>query len=80
MDQAQLIERPEDRILFLGLNSYWQLDHHFRERASIHLEALTRALDHLLDGSYDGWLKIAVWHHPVSGRQMMNDEFRKILK
>ena len=73
------IERPEDRILFLGLNSCWQLDHHFRSRASIYMPALTRALDRLQDGKYDGWLKIAVWHHPVTGKEMMNDEFMQLL-
>ena len=78
-DQALIVEKPEDRILFLGLNSCWQLDHHFRERASINMLALTRALDRLQEEAYDGWLKIAVWHHPVTGVQMMNDEFMELL-
>lgn len=78
-DQALFVERPEDRILFLGLNSCWQLDHHFRSRASIHAPALARALDRLHDGCYDGWLKIAVWHHPVTGKEAMNDEFMQLL-
>jgi GTPase SAR1 family protein/predicted phosphodiesterase/RNase P subunit RPR2 len=78
-DQIVWIERPEDRILFLGLNSCWQLDHHFRDRASIHIGALTRALDRLQEKSYDGWLKIAVWHYPVTGQEMMNDEFMQLL-
>ena len=78
-DQALFVERPEDRILFLGLNSCWQLDHHFRDRASIHAPALSQALDRLHDGRYQGWLKIAVWHHPVAGKEMMNDEFLQLL-
>jgi small GTP-binding protein len=78
-DQALFIERPEDKILFLGLNSSWQLDHHFRKRASIHIPALSRALDRLQDGKYDGWLKAAVWHHPITGKEMMNDEFMQLL-
>jgi len=79
-EQVQFIERPEDRILFLGINSCWQLDHHFKNRASIHLPALTKALDRLNDGQqYDGWLKIATWHHPVTGKEMMNDEFMQLL-
>ena len=78
-DQALFIERPDDKILFLGLNSSWQLDHHFKSRASIHMPALTRALDRLQDGKYDGWLKVAVWHHPVTGKEMMNDEFMEQL-
>ena len=77
--QVRFVERPEDRILFLGLNSCWQLDHHFRDRASIHMPALTKAFDRLNDGKYEGWLKIATWHHPVTGKEMMNDEFMQLL-
>ncbi len=79
-DQIVWVERPEDRLLFLGLNSCWQLDHHFRSRASIHIGALTRALDRLQGETYAGWLKIAVWHHPVTGKEMMNDEFMQLLE
>ena len=77
--QALFVERPEDRILFVGLNSSWQLDHHFRNRASIHMQALTRALDRLQYGNYGGWLKIAAWHHPITGKEMMNDDFMQLL-
>ena len=78
-DQLLFVEQPEDRILFLGLNSCWQIDHHYRDRAGIHMPALARALDRLQEGTYDGWLKIAVWHHPVTGPEMMNDEFMQLL-
>jgi GTPase SAR1 family protein/predicted phosphodiesterase len=78
-DQALFIERPDDRILFLGLNSCCELDHYFRTRAGIHMPALTQALDRLQDGKYNGWLKVAVWHHPVTGKEMMNDEFMQLL-
>lgn len=79
--EAQILwsDDREDRILFLGLNSCWQLDHHFHDRASINMQALARALDRLHEKNYDGWLKIAVWHHPVTGKQMMNDEFLQLL-
>jgi predicted phosphodiesterase len=78
-NQVVFVERPEDGILFLGFNSCWQLDHHFRTRAGIHASALAQALDRLQDGRYKGWLKIAVWHHPVSGKEMMNDDFMQLL-
>lgn len=77
--QANFIERPEDRILFLGLNSCWQTDHHFQDRKGINIEALSQALDRLQDTRYDGWLKIAVWHHPITGVDMMNNEFVALL-
>jgi predicted MPP superfamily phosphohydrolase len=78
-EQTLFVEREEDRFLFLGLNSSWHVDHHYRDRAGIHMGALRQALDRLLDGAYDGWLKIAVWHHPVTGRQGMNDDFLQLL-
>jgi len=78
-EQSMIIERHEDKILFLALNSCWQIDHHFQQRAGINMDALSRALDRLQDEKYDDWLKIAVWHHPVTGKEMMNDEFLELL-
>jgi predicted phosphodiesterase len=75
VDQALFVKRPNDRILFLGLNSCWQIDHYFKSRASIHMPALTQILDKLQGSKYDGWLKMAVWHHPVTGMETMNTEF-----
>ena len=43
------------------------------------MPALTKAFDRLNDGKYEGWLKIATWHHPVTGKEMMNDEFMQLL-
>jgi hypothetical protein len=79
-EQVRLVRRYDDRILFLGLNSSWQADHHFRRRAGIHMPALARALDAIQGEAFDGWLKIAVWHHPVTGREMMEDEFLELLE
>lgn len=70
---------PTNKILFLALNSAWEIDHHFRHRSSINMEALARALDQLQDGQYDDWLKIAVFHHPIIGREAMNDDFLQLL-
>lgn len=77
--QAILYLRPDDRLLFLGLNSVWELDHHYRQRASINMEALAYALNTVMNISYKDWLKVAVWHHPVTGREGMNDEFLQLL-
>lgn len=78
-EQSMIIEQTEDKMLFLALNSCWQIDHYFRQRAGINVDALSRALDRLQDEKYDDWLKIAVWHHPVTGKEMMNDEFLELL-
>jgi hypothetical protein len=71
---------PDNRILFLTLNSCWEIDHHYRQRASINSDALTFALDQLQGDQYNDWLKIAVWHHSVTGREMMDDEFLERLE
>ncbi|AGP40770.1 HEAT repeat domain-containing protein [Sorangium cellulosum] len=65
--QGLLYRFPAQRLLVLGLNSAWDLDHHFRARAAIHPQALSRALDQLRsEPATRDWLKIAVWHHPVN--------------
>lgn len=74
-DQAMLYPFEEDRILFLTLNSAWQIDHHWTKRASINMGALDKALGEAAQDKYDGWLKVAVWHHPVAGKETMNTEF-----
>ena len=74
-EQAILHLCPDDQIVFLALNSCWQIDHYHSKRASINMEALSRALEQLMDAEYNRWLKIAVWHHPISGREMMGDDF-----
>lgn len=79
VDQGILHRYPADRILFLALNSAWEIDHHYRHRAGINMEALANSLDQIQDGDYGDWIKIAIWHHPVSGIEMMNDEFMQLL-
>ncbi len=66
-DQALLYALPAPRILVLGLNSAWELDHHYKARAGIHPIALSRALERIhAEPMYEDFLKIAVWHHPVA--------------
>jgi len=64
--QGILYHLPQQNLLFLGLNSAWQLDHHYRSRASINMNALSKALTEIRrNRNYDNCLKIAVWHHPL---------------
>ncbi|WP_293048140.1 effector-associated domain EAD1-containing protein [Moorena sp. SIO1F2] len=67
-DQQAIIDHlPEQNLLILGLNSAWELDHHFKTRASIHSGALANALTKIRrNPDYDKCLKIAVWHHPLN--------------
>jgi 3',5'-cyclic AMP phosphodiesterase CpdA len=64
VDQGTFDDPPNSGLLILGLNSAWEIDHHFRDRASIHSEALARALLKLGPPSADQ-LRIAVFHHPI---------------
>ena len=70
---------PEDKILFLALNSCWEIDHYNKNRASINPDAIANACDRLLENNYEDWLKIAVWHHPITGQETMNDDFMQQL-
>jgi len=66
-EQGILYHLPEQNLLFLGLNSAWQLDHHYKSRASININALSKALTEIRrNRDYDNCLKIAVWHHPLN--------------
>ncbi|NET60524.1 MAG: metallophosphoesterase [Symploca sp. SIO2E6] len=64
--QGILYHLREQNLLILGLNSAWQLDHHYKSRASINMNALSNALTQIRrNRDYDNCLKIAVWHHPL---------------
>ncbi|AOY79291.1 effector-associated domain EAD1-containing protein [Moorena producens JHB] len=67
-DQQAIIDHfPEQNLLILGLNSAWELDHHFKTRASIHSGALSKALAKIRrNPDYRNCLKLAVWHHPLN--------------
>lgn len=68
-EQGILYLNNEDKLLFLGLNSCWEIDHYkpHHKRANVNIEAISHSLDQLLDHKYDDWLKIAVMHHPITG-------------
>lgn len=58
---------PEVNLLILGVNSAWEIDHIFTDRASIHPLALSNALTEIRqNASYSESVKIAVWHHPIT--------------
>ena len=79
VEQGILHHSPENKIIFLALNSCCEIDYHYKHRAEINMEMLSCAMDSLLDENYDDWLKIAVWHHPVSGSESINTDFLQLL-
>ena len=65
--QGVLYHIPQANLLILGLNSCWEVDHHFKSRASISPDALSNALDTIRkEEAYQNCLKFAVWHHPLN--------------
>jgi predicted phosphodiesterase len=76
--QFRLWKSDQDRIVFLGLNTCWEIDEHQPEKAGIHPAALAGALSALNAGKFEGWLKIAVWHHPI-GVGSLDDSFLSLL-
>ena len=74
MDPANQFEDyifPEDSICFLGLNSCWQIDHKNTEKSSICMEAIQRSKS--VWCAAEDYVKIAVWHHPLSGWAPIQD-------
>jgi len=82
----------EKNILFLAINSSWEIDEYFNNRSSIHAGALSRGLlksDMIIKDKLeneiiprsDNVFKIALWHHPVTGNEKIeNDAFLERLR
>ena len=34
---------------------------------------MANAIEKILTEDYDGWLKVAIWHHPVNSSESMKD-------
>jgi GTPase SAR1 family protein/predicted phosphodiesterase len=75
----------DTRLQFLALNSAWEIDEYHRERASINQSALAAGLleaaEQITRARRDGRmaqdaevLRIAVWHHPVTGNEKISDD------
>lgn len=71
---------PETNLQFLTLNSAWEIDEFFPSRSSINDSALSTMLlqaDKQRKPAQDTpVLRLAVWHHPVTGNEKIDaDEF-----
>lgn len=64
-DQVMGSIYPDQKVLIAGLNSAWELDHHYFWRSGLHPHALNQIIKIAAEAEYDDWLKIAVWHHPI---------------
>jgi len=83
VEQGITVPFWETGIQFLTLNSCWQIDEFHRKRAGLHVEAVARTIreaqkqeaDARKSGQFAAEkpvLRIAVWHHAVSGPELMN--------
>ncbi len=77
--QGILQPHPNEHILFLTLNSAWQIDYHYTARAGINPEVPSRVFEKLQDETYASWLKIAVVHHDLGGIRERNGDMLQLL-
>lgn len=84
-EQAHCVLFEDLGIQVLALNSAWQIDEYFQGRSAIHLGALARLLDCAERSLADArrasrlardteLLRIAVWHHPITGNEKIVDD------
>jgi GTPase SAR1 family protein len=72
-DQVDLFDLPDAGLCFVTFNSAWNTAEHSPHSARIVDGAVTKAA-RLLSGVPDDRLKIAVWHHPISGNEKIRDD------
>ncbi|MGH9764784.1 MAG: metallophosphoesterase family protein, partial [Blastocatellia bacterium] len=91
-EQCMAFLFEEDGIQFLALNSAWEIDEYFKDRSSINQSALAAGLlkagaqidNARKEGRLEkdrSVLRIAVWHHPVTGNEKIaSDAFMEQLR
>jgi hypothetical protein len=83
-DQGLSFLFEDTKIQFLALNSAWEIDEFHRERSSVNSTALSNGLmkaDAQIKQAREdkrlavdaGILRIAVWHHPITGSEKIID-------
>lgn len=73
--QAILYPFEKEKILFLGLNTSWQIDNNvqFRNRSSVNPSSIYKCFERNPIENYSNYLKIVVAHHPITGPDAMKD-------
>ena len=67
---------PENRVVIVGLNSAWDVNHKRNDWVSIHPGALNTALNNVT-ADHEGYLKICVWHHPYPQQTTAGSRMRQ---
>lgn len=74
--QFEVIRSRDNRVVLLGLNSAWNLDHYYPNRSSIEATALNRGLVAARKCASEVGCEqriVAVWHHPIHGDGALQD-------
>ena len=78
-EQGMVFTYPEDGLQFLTFNSSVEVDEFFPSRSGIAAGAISNAIRDLhraspLNETAKQYLRLAVWHHPVTGAEKMKDD------
>jgi predicted phosphodiesterase len=65
-EQGLLYPFETHNVVICGLNSAWCIDHLNLKRTRLNERAVNKVIDKVDAGDYSGWLRLAVWHHPVN--------------
>ena len=76
--QSRAYTFEDSQLQFLALNSAWEIDEYFTDRSSIHASALSASLQaadkFARQSAPRKPLRIAVWHHPITGNEKMKSD------
>lgn len=77
-EQADVLTFERHGLQVIGFNSSWQIDEHKKDRSGINLGSVMNAISRANEtwtqrGAIISPLRIAVWHHPVTGSEQMRD-------
>lgn len=78
-EQSNINIFDDEKVIFLELNSSWNIDHLNRSKASINGESIAKSLSNLLKNDYSNYLKVCLFHHPINHLEGMKDEFMELL-
>jgi 3',5'-cyclic AMP phosphodiesterase CpdA len=74
--QFEVVTSTDNKLVLLGLNSAWNLDHYYPNRSSIEATALNRGLVAARECASEVGSEpriFAVWHHPIHGDGALQD-------
>ena len=78
--QALINEQKEDGIIFLSLNSCWQIDAYNETLSGVNIDSVANSIINWDENNFADYLKIAISHHPIIGDEAMKDDFIELLE